>query len=200
MLRQTIPTDETAMFSKSISDDAELQLIQPHHAEELYSLVDANREHLRRWLPWVDSLTSVDMERDFIQASLGAYARDGGFTAGIWYRGHIAGVIGLNQIDWTNRATNIGYWLGEIYQGRGLIALACQAIIDYSVLELKLNRVSIHVATENYRSQAIPKRLGFKEEGTLRQVEWLYDRHVDHIIFGMLAQEWHELAGISKSE
>ena len=37
------------MFSKSISDDAELQLIQPHHAEELYSLVDANRELIARF-------------------------------------------------------------------------------------------------------------------------------------------------------
>ena len=183
------------MFSEEIGDDAGLRMLQPHHAEELYALVDANREHLRRWLPWVDAVTSVDMERDFIQASLGGFARDGSFVAGLWHRGHIAGAIGLDPINWANRIASIGYFLGEISQGKGLITRACLAMVDYSLVELKLNRVEIHVATENHRSQAIPKRLGFKQEGILRQVEWLYDHYVDHIVFGMLAEEWHELAG-----
>lgn len=32
--------------------------------------------------------------------------------------------------------------------------------------------------------------MGFKEEGRLRQVEWLYDHFVDHVIYGLLADEW----------
>ena len=42
------------------------------------------------------------------------------------------------------------------------------------------------------KSLAIPERLGFTKEGTIRAAEWLYDHYVDHVAYGMLASEWKE--------
>ena len=53
-----------------------------------------------------------------------------------------------------------------------------------------LNRIEIRCATQNVRSRAIPERLGFKEEGLIRDAEWLYDHYVDHIVYGMLESDW----------
>ena len=170
-------------------------MLQPYHAEELYALVDSNREHLRRWLPWVDSITSVGAERHFINASLDGFSRDGSFVAGIWFRERLVGVVGLHEISWRNKLTSIGYFLSEGSQGKGLITNACRALVDHSFGELGLNRVEVRAATENLRSQAVPRRLGFKEEGILRQVEWLYDHYVDHVVFAMLAPEWGDHSG-----
>ena len=61
---------------------------------------------------------------------------------------------------------------------------------DDTELRLKLNRVEIRCATGNKRSRAIPERPGFTQEETVRQAEWLYDRFVDHTVYGMLASEW----------
>ena len=170
-------------------------MLQPHHAEELFALVEGNREHLRRWLPWVDTMTSVGAEREFINARLDGFSRNGSFVAGVWFHDRLVGAAGLEQIDWTNYLTSIGYFLSEDSQGNGLITSACRALVDHSFGDLGLNRVEVRVATENHRSRAVPKRLGFREEGILRQVEWLYDHHVDHVVFAMLAREWRELAG-----
>jgi ribosomal-protein-serine acetyltransferase len=101
-------------------------------------------------------------------------------------------VVGLHFIDWPNRRTSLGYWLGASYQGRGLITKSCGVLLDHLFTELGLNRVEIACAVGNTKSRAIPERLGFVQEGVLRQQEWLYDHFVDHAVYAMLAASWLE--------
>lgn len=58
-------------------------------------------------------------------------------------------------------------------------------------MELKLNRVEIRAGVHNLKSRAIPERLGFINEGTIRQAEWLYDCYIDHVIYGILESDWN---------
>jgi len=55
---------------------------------------------------------------------------------------------------------------------------------------MKLHRVEIRCDPDNLRSRAIPNRLGFTEEGTLRQVAWQYDHFLDLVVYSLLADEW----------
>lgn len=102
----------------------------------------------------------------------------------------MAGQIEYNYLDWVNRKTEIGYWLGASYQGKGLVTKSCRVLIDYAFNELKLNRVEMQCGAENARSRKIPENLGFREEGVIRQAQWLHDHFVDLVIYGMLAGEW----------
>jgi L-amino acid N-acyltransferase YncA len=43
---------------------------------------------------------------------------------------------------------------------------------------------------ENKCSRAIPERLDFREEGTLRQMEKLAKGYVDHVVYSMVKSEW----------
>jgi ribosomal-protein-serine acetyltransferase len=177
------------MFSYSLGEDAELRLLEEFHARELYRQVDANRAHLRQWLPWVDDTRSVDDIRSFIRVATQQFASHQGYECGIWWRGELVGTIGNHRIDWRNGATSMGYWLAEAYQGQGLVTRACRALITHAFVTLRLHRVEIRVATGNLRSRAIPQRLGFREEGILRQAEWLYDHYVDHAVYGLLSTD-----------
>ncbi len=178
------------MFTHTLGEDTELRLLEARHAEELTDLTDRDREHLRAWMPWLDANRTVEDRRNFIRGALKQFAENNGFQAGIWHGGRLAGVVGHHGIDWENRATSLGYWLGEEFEGRGIVTTACRALVDHAFEEMNLNRVVIACATGNGKSRAIPERLGFRREGIHRQAEWLYDHFVDHEIYAILAEEW----------
>jgi ribosomal-protein-serine acetyltransferase len=177
------------MLKSRIDKDLELSVLEERHADQVYALIDEARPYLREWLPFIDTSKSVDSTKEFIKKSLKQYADNQGSSLGIWYKGELAGIIGLHWINWDNKYTSIGYWLGERFQGKGIMSRACKALIDHCFDELNLNRIEIRVATGNLKSQAVPKRLGFTHEGILRSAEWINDRYVDHIVYGLLKSD-----------
>jgi len=181
------------MLIKRLNDETELRLLEVRHSESLFILTDESRTYLREWLPWVDFTKTISDSKQFIEGTLQQFSSNNGFQAGIWYKGKLAGVVGLHKINWANRSTSIGYWLGEGFQGKGLMTNAVKAVIEYCFSELKLNRIEIRVATENDKSIAIPKRLGFQEEGCLRDAEWLYNKFVDHYVFGLTKEDYDKI-------
>lgn len=178
------------MFSYQIDDDVELCLPEEQHAEEAHALVMQSFEYLRIWLPWVTEEYSLEDTRQYIRQNLQQFAEGQGFAVLVVFQGRIAGQIGYNKIDWPDHKTEIGYWLGAAFQGKGLITKACRALIDHAFTELELNRIEIQCAVDNRQSRRIPERLGFKQEGLLRQAEWVHDHFNDLVMYGLLMCEW----------
>lgn len=178
------------MFTCTVDQNIELRLHEERHVDAIWALTEADREHARVWLPWVDGATSIESSRDFVKRSLHGFAEGTMLSLGVWVDHQLVGGVGFNKIDQSNRKAEIGYWLAGWMQGQGIMTRCVVKLCDYGFYELKLNRIAIHVATGNARSRAIPKRLGFVEEGTLRQCAWANDQPQDHVIYGMLAGEW----------
>ena len=103
----------------------------------------------------------------------------------------IIGMAGFNSIDSTNKVGKIGYWLSKGEQGQGIITKSCNKLLSIGFEELSLNKIEIRCATTNKKSKKIPESLHFTLEGTLREVEWLYDCFVDHDIYSLLKREWN---------
>ncbi len=181
------------MFTYKIDNETKLSLFEPRHAEELNALVTQSYEHIKEWSAWLtDKERPIEKTQDFIKNNLKQFAENKGFEMCVWYQGEIAGQIGYNYFDWNDHRTEIGYWLGTPFQGKGLITKSCRVLIDYAFNELKLNRVEIRCGIENKKSRKIPEKLGFREEGVIRQAEWLHDHFIDLVIYGMLASEWQD--------
>ncbi len=113
-----------------------------------------------------------------------------GFQAGVIVDGSIAGMAGFHRVDWANRSTGIGYWLAEDRQGRGAMTACVRRLVDHAFGAWELNRVEIHAATGNRRSRALPERLGFDQEGVLREAELVGGRRLDLAVYAMLAAGW----------
>jgi len=179
---------------KTLQIDARTRLrpVRRADAEALFALTDANRAHLREWLPWLDAIRTEKDTEAFVQACVERARQTGAFTGVIEHEGEPCGVAGFNWIDPANRACEIGYWLGTAYVGRGLMTGCCRALIAHAFEVAKLNRVNIPAAVDNLRSRAIPERLGFTQDGVLRDAEWLYDHYVDHALYSLLRRDWRD--------
>lgn len=178
------------MFTYEIDDKIKLKMLDLRDSEQLFDLTIGSKDTLREWLPFIDFTKTVADTENFIKSTMKQFSENNGIQAGIWYEGNLAGVIGFHKIDWNNKSTSIGYWLGDDFVGKGLMTKSLKAFVDYALIDLGLNRVEIRAAVENNKSRAIPERLGFTHEGTIRQSEWLYDHYVDHEVYGMLASDW----------
>jgi ribosomal-protein-serine acetyltransferase len=104
--------------------------------------------------------------------------------------GRIAGEVGHHRVDWHHRSTSIGYWLASVAQGRGTMTRAVRALVDWAFRGWGLNRVEVLASPGNARSRAVAERLGFTEEGTLRQAERVGERYLDNVVCSVLASEW----------
>ena len=178
------------MFTYKIDEEVSLKVLEEKDAERVFELTDGSRQYLKEWLPWLDYTKTVEDSREFIRMSRKNFAENKTLNTAIVYKGEIVGMAGFNELAWANKTAKIGYWLGQDYQGHGIMTRVAEALTEISFGQFGMNRTEIRVATGNGKSQGIPERLGYTEEGTLRQVEWLYDHYVDHIVYAMLASEW----------
>jgi ribosomal-protein-serine acetyltransferase len=178
------------MFFYKVGEQIELRLIERQHITELFALIDANREHWRQWHPWLrDALRSAADVEQFVARWLQQFANNRGFCAGVWFEGHLCGLIYHVNVDWVNRWISLSYWLDEGHQGKGVMTASCRAFVSHAFTAWKMNRVTIQCAVQNARSRSIPERLGFKLEGIIRETEWLYDHYVDHALYGLLRSD-----------
>jgi ribosomal-protein-serine acetyltransferase len=181
-------TRPASVRQTAIGESCELRPLEESDAEELYAVVERDRDYLSEWLPWPAAQTLEDT-REFIRTGRRRAEANGGFVAAIVCGGRIAGVIDMHATDQKERSGRIGYWLAADQQGRGTMTRAVRAVVDHAFAS-GLNRVEIRVAPGNARSRAIPKRLGFREERTLQDAERLGDGWVDNVVYAMVAADW----------
>ncbi|MGG1397675.1 GNAT family protein [Bacillus salipaludis] len=179
------------MFIHKINDDLSLKLIELRDGERVFELTNKSRVYLKEWLPWLDITTNLEDTIAFIKGCLKSFAESNSLNAVILFKGEVVGIAGYNNINCSNKTAYIGYWLGEEFQGNGIMTKVAKTLTDYAFNELNLNKVEIRAAVGNKKSRSIPERLNFVNEGCIRQAEWLYDHYVDHVVYGILAEEWN---------
>ncbi len=174
-----------------------LSPLQERDAVDLFRLTVANREHLRRWLPWVDGIRVEDDTARFARDALeGARL---GFRADFVLKadGRIVGTLALHTINRGNRTGMVGYWLEAASRGRGWMTAAVGRLLQHGYEELDLHRIEIRAAVGNGPSRGVCDRLGFRFEGVAREAECLPDGFVDLCVYALLRPEWR--AGKSPS-
>ena len=183
----TIPVDEITF----------LELSAQKHAAALFKTMNENRRHLSEFLGWVDKMKSENDTTNYLKNCESLYSQGLESSFVIFHAGELVGRIGIHYIHPQNKTGAIGYWLSQKATGKGIITNCCRKILNYAFETLYLNRIEIKAATKNYKSQAIPERLGFVREGILRQGELVDQTFVDLFLYSFLRSDWTQKMDVS---
>ncbi len=171
-----------------INDKLRLELVKVEMAAVIFETIDRDREYLKQWLPFVNFTKEVtDTEKFIGSISTEGNSRDRIYS--IWYKEEFAGLVGFKDTDWVNRKTEIGYWLAENMQHKGIITSCVKKLVDYVFIKLKFNRIQIKVAEGNAKSEAIPLKLNFTFEGIERDGELHGSEFINLKVYSLLASD-----------
>ena len=170
----------------------ELTILRSPRLEDavpLFAAIDASRAYLQRWLPWVDASTSAEHTREFLRGAIAGAADGKSLILVVEHDGKPCGTAGFNWVDPANGSCEIGYWLREDHQGRGIMTGCCRALVKHAFDGMGLNSVRIAAAVGNERSRRVPERLGFHLDGVIREAERLSSGHVDQVVYTRLRRD-----------
>jgi ribosomal-protein-serine acetyltransferase len=162
---------------------------QESDAQAVYEAIDESRAHIRPWMEFADKHQTVEETRDWINSARAEWILRSNMTAGIWDRasGNLLGTLNLNPRNWEIGYFEIGYWLRVSAEGHGYLTDAARLLVEYAFTELNAQRLEIRCNANNIRSAAVARRLGFVQEGCLRNDSTTPDGSVrSTLIFGLL--------------
>jgi len=180
------------MTSIKIDGEIGLRELSSSSPGRIFNAINSNRKYLRVWLPFVDATQSLQDSENYVLSVLNSKCPKKDMIFEIWYGDNFCGLVGLKEIDHYNRKTELGYWLVESMQGKGIMLRSCRALIQYAFDELKMNRIQIKCAVGNERSMQIPLRLKFEFEGIEKSGEYINGKYFDLKTYAMLKRDWKQ--------
>lgn len=171
-----------------IDSEITLREIGMEEVLPIFNTLIRERDYFSEWLPFVEKTREVADTIEFVEQIM--HSDPHNLTCAIYYQQHFVGLVGLKDTDTINRKTEIGYWLSENYQKKGIMTRACRSVINYAFTELNMNRILLRAATGNKKSQLVAERLGFRQEGIEREGELHTRGYVDLVLYGVLRSEW----------
>lgn len=168
---------------------------KPADAQLLKDAVDSSLDHLRPWMPWAhDEPQPVERKVELMRAFRGAFDLDRDYVYGVFdaKEERVLGGCGLHPRGGP-RSLEIGYWVHSETVRQGIATeittMLAQAAFRWSGVE----RLDVLVEPANAASAAVPRRLGFLEEGVLRrrlQAHAPAQPLRDALVFTMLREEF----------
>lgn len=126
------------------------------------------------------------------QYIVGLFEKGLGYRWGIRMKGQedIIGSVGFYAWEKEHEKARMGYDLRPAYWGKGIMREALERAIRFGFEDMGLNRIEVTVMDTNERSIALANKLGFSEEGVLREFSKAEGRFVDEHVFSLLRRDW----------
>lgn len=186
-------TATTKAAYRIVTERLVIRCWEPADAVLVKEAIDSSLEHLRPWMPWANAEpTTLEQRVQLLRLFRGKFDLDQDAVYGTFDRDErrVVGGTGLHPRV-GDRASEIGYWIRADSIGQGFATESTAALTRVGFEIAGFDRIEIRCDPENVRSAAIPSRLGYVHEATLRaRLRDADNRLRDAMVFTMFAEDY----------
>ena len=106
------------------------------------------------------------------------------------FEGERAGEVSLKSVRWFNRKAEIAVFILKEFRGKGLAEKALRLLINHAFNTMNFYRLEAEVVDYNPAAKTLFEKLGFVQEGVLREAKFFNGSYHDIFSYGLLAKEW----------
>ena len=147
-----------------------LKILDENDYNQFYQLVVNNHDRLKRYFP---NTTKGISDKDAVIKRLIENKTPGNkktlYTFGLFDQSQLIAYINVKNIDWDNLKCELGYFIDQAYEGRGLMTKYVGQVCNFCFEKLKLSKIFLRIGPENIGSKKTAEKNGFIKEGTLRK-------------------------------
>jgi len=102
----------------------------------------------------------------------------------------VISTCGFNEWKRGFHCGGVGYDLAKVHWRQGLMSEALTAVVNFGFSQMNLHRIEANVVAENVASIKLLQKLGFKNEGLLREAGYWNQTFHDMILFALLQNDF----------
>lgn len=135
------------------------------HSSSLFNILTLHRSHFSPWLPFVNELHCIKQTENFIRESHDLWESKKDFSFAIHINDQVIGVISAKDLNWTEKSTELGYWIDPAFQNQGIVTKALIRLTEFLTWEFEFQTFWIKCAHSNLPSQRVAIKAGFEPVG-----------------------------------
>jgi RimJ/RimL family protein N-acetyltransferase len=169
-----------------------IRCYNPADAPLLADSVTESLEHLLPWMPWAASEPEeLEVKVERLRQFRARFDLGQDFIYGIFnpQENRLIGGTGLHTRIGAE-ALEIGYWINKNYINHGYATETSAALTKVAFEIHQVKRVEIHCSVENVRSAAVPRKLGYTHEATLRKRSFAHGQLSDSMVWTLFAEDY----------
>ena len=103
----------------------------------------------------------------------------------------LVGNTSFINVDQHERSAEVGIFIGDkAFQDKGYGTETLSLMVDYGFLTLNFHRIYLRVYANNPRGVRCYEKVGFKQEGRMREAHFFEGRYIDILLMSILKDEW----------
>lgn len=184
---------DTALLTKRVV----VRRFRENDGEQLYDLLQDNRVYLEDAFPsTLNENSSKEKSEWYVRVRFAKWLLQEEYCFGVWDNdsAKLIGFIRLFRIDWHIPKSEVGFFIDRDFSSKGIMTEVLSVIIRFAFTQLKLEKISLRTAMDNYASQRLARKCGFRREGDLRSdFKKTSGEIIDVMVLGLTKAEWEKV-------
>jgi len=154
-----------------VTAHAVIRRFRENEGPAFYALLENNRLRLEELhMHHIGGVGSPEESEYFVRTRLAEWLLQRTYAFGVWHHvlAEAMGYVELNQLDWGVPRGELLFFIDRAYEGKGYMTEVVKEVLRFAFGQLRLERVSMPVSSDNYAAQRLARKCGFSREGDMR--------------------------------